>query len=331
MGQSSDLEAKRRKGHTRRGDRAYAALDLGSNNCRLLVARPVPAGFHIVDSFSRIVRLGEGVAASGRLQPAAMERALAALKVCAGKMRLWRLAGQRCIATQACRGAENGEAFLERVAEETGLVFTVISPREEAELSVLGCKSLIDPDAEAVLIVDVGGGSTELSWVKPGGELAAWTSLPIGVVALAEKYGDGADATDSYAGAIDAIRKTIASFNGADSLRPIFQRGAGQLIGTSGTVTSLAGVSLNLPRYRRDAVDGIWLDVESARGAAQHLRSLGRDGRARHGCIGPDRADLVVPGAAILEALFAEWPVKRVRVADRGLREGVLLNLMGRA
>ncbi|MEJ0023567.1 MAG: Ppx/GppA phosphatase family protein [Alphaproteobacteria bacterium] len=328
MGHGPDFEAKRRKGHTRRGDRAYAALDLGSNNCRLLVARPAQTGFQIVDSFSRIVRLGEGVATNGKLAPAAMERALAALKICASKMRVWRLAGQRCIATQACRAAENGEAFLGRVTEETGLIFTVISPREEAELSVLGC---IDPEAEAALIVDVGGGSTELSWVKPGGDLAAWTSLPIGVVALAEKYGDGADGVEGYADAIDTIRKTIASFSGADSLRPIFQRGAGQLIGTSGTVTSLAGVSLNLPRYRRDAVDGIWLDVESARGAAQHLRALGRDGRAKHGCIGPDRADLVVPGAAILEALFAEWPVKRVRVADRGLREGVLLNLMGRA
>jgi exopolyphosphatase/guanosine-5'-triphosphate,3'-diphosphate pyrophosphatase len=331
MGQSPNFGGQRRKGHTRRVERAYAALDLGSNNCRLLIARPAGEGFQIVDSFSRIVRLGEGVAATGRLSAPAMDRALAALKICAEKMGRWRIAGQRCIATQACRAAENGEAFLARVTEETGLAFTVITPREEAELSVVGCRSLIDPAAEAVLIVDVGGGSTELSWVKAGGALAAWTSLPVGVVALAEKYGDAADNCDGYAGVIEAIRETIAGFNGADSLRPVFQRGAGQLIGTSGAVTSLAGVSLDLPYYRRDAVDGIWLDVESARGAARRLRMLGREGRARHGCIGPDRADLVVPGAAILEAVFAEWPVQRVRVADRGLREGVLLNLMGRA
>lgn len=328
MGQGVNPPQQRRKGHNRP---VYAALDLGSNNCRLLIARPSAGGFQIVDSFSRIVRLGEGVAGSGRLSSAAMDRALSALNVCAQKMGQWRVAGQRCIATQACRAAENGADFLARVVRETGLEFAIITAREEAELSVLGCRSLIDPAAEAALIVDVGGGSTELSWVKADGGLAAWTSLPIGVVALAEAYGDSADHREGYDGVVKAIRRVIAGFSGADALRPVFQRGAGQLIGTSGTVTSLAGVSLNLPRYRRDAVDGIWLDVESARGAARHLRSLGRDGRARHGCIGPDRADLVVPGAAILEALFAEWPVSRVRVADRGLREGVLLTLMGRA
>jgi exopolyphosphatase / guanosine-5'-triphosphate,3'-diphosphate pyrophosphatase len=320
---------KRPKGHRRRGQSVYAALDLGSNNCRLLIARPAGEGFQIVDSFSRIVRLGEGVAATGRLSDSAMERTLAALSVCARKLGEWRLAGQRCIATQACRVAQNGPEFLARVKRETGLAFTVISPREEAELSVLGCRELIDPAAQTALIVDVGGGSTELSWIDVADRrLRAWTSLPFGVVTLAETYGDRADEPQIYEAMVSSVRERVSAFVEADAMRPIFQAGAGQMVGTSGAVTSLAGVSLNLPRYRRDAVDGIWLDVEHARNAASHLRAIGREGRARHGCIGPDRADLVVPGAAILEALFTEWPVSRVRVADRGLREGVLMNLM---
>jgi exopolyphosphatase / guanosine-5'-triphosphate,3'-diphosphate pyrophosphatase len=312
-----------------RGGKAYAALDLGTNNCRLLVARRGGDSFVVVDSFSRIVRLGEGLAASGRLGDAAMERALGALKICARKLADWRIEGQRCIATQACRIAANGEEFLSRVARETGLRLSVISPREEAELAVLGCGGLIDPTAEAALIVDIGGGSTELSWVEASTQrILAWTSLPFGVVTLAERHGDEADADQVYRAMIADVREAVRPFRDADALRAVFAAGKGHLLGTSGAVTSLAAVNMGLSRYRRSAVDGVWLSADDARRTAETLRLAGRQARARNGCIGPDRADLVVPGAAILEALLAEWPASRVRVADRGLREGMLISLM---
>lgn len=313
----------------RSSEKAYAALDLGTNNCRLLVAQRSGDGFTVVDSFSRIVRLGEGLEASGRLSEAAMARAISALRVCASKLSSWRIEKQRCIATQACRVAANGAEFLERVKKEAGITLSVISPREEAELSVLGCSALIDPEVDTALIVDIGGGSTELSWVDAKTRaINAWISLPFGVVTLAERHGDSADDSAIYAGMIAAIRDQIQPFRDADALRESFAADRAHFLGTSGAVTSLAAVNLGLTRYRRSTVDGVWMSVDQVKDTAKRLRLAGREGRAGNGCIGPDRADLVVPGAAILEALFAEWPASRVRVADRGLREGVLTTLM---
>jgi exopolyphosphatase/guanosine-5'-triphosphate,3'-diphosphate pyrophosphatase len=317
----------RRRGS--RGRAVYAALDLGTNNCRLLIAEPAARGFMVVDSFSRIVRLGEGLQANGRLSDAAMNRAIEALAFCAAKIGSWPVVRQRCIATQACRAAMNGADFIEDVRRVTGLCLSVISPREEAELAVLGCAALIDPRAEMALIVDIGGGSTELSWVDARTRrILAWTSLPFGVVTLAERHGADLDSQECYAALVREVRGAIAAYTGADHLRTVFTRGAAHLIGTSGAVTSLAGVMLGLRRYRRSLVDGVWMSVAATRATAERLRRAGPEERARNGCIGAARADLVCPGAAILEALFAEWPAESIRVADRGLREGVLLSLM---
>lgn len=316
----------------RKGRRAFAAVDLGTNNCRLLIAEPHGAGFRVLDGFSRIVRLGEGLAAASALSEAAMERTTQALRQCAKKMADWPIVAQRCIATQACRTAANGAAFLAQVERDTGLEFSVISPREEAELAVLGCAALIDREAEAALVIDIGGGSTELCWVDAGsGRIAAWTSLPVGVVTLAERFGDGVDQDETYAAVVGDLRERIAAFAEAGPMRAAFEQGRAHFLGTSGAVTSLAAVMLGLPRYRRRLVDGVWMTVAETRAVADRLRRAGRVKRARNGCIGPDRADLVVPGAAILEALFQEWPAARIRVADRGLREGMLTTLMADA
>jgi exopolyphosphatase/guanosine-5'-triphosphate,3'-diphosphate pyrophosphatase len=315
----------------------YAALDLGTNNCRLLIATPTERGFRIVEAFSRIVRLGEGLTLTGRLQPEAMDRAIKALKICADKIQRRKVVRLRAVTTQACRAAENGAEFVARVEAETGLRLTVISASEEARLSVAGCANLIDRDAAAALVIDVGGGSTELSWVEmrepaPGRrrtDIRAWMSAPIGVVSLAERFPEPETGTEAWFKAMVAcVRAELDGFRSADALRPAFDSGQAHLVGTSGAITSLAGLHLNLTRYERSKVDGLWLTRADCDAAARRLLELGPAGRAAEPCIGRDRADLVLAGAAILQAVQEVWPCERVRVADRGLREGMLMSLM---
>jgi exopolyphosphatase / guanosine-5'-triphosphate,3'-diphosphate pyrophosphatase len=321
----------------------FGALDLGTNNCRLLIATPAGRSFRVVEAYSRIVRLGEGLSQTGRLSEAAMDRALSALKVSAEKVRRRRVGKLKAIATQACRSAENGAEFVARVAAETGLQLQIISPREEAQLSVAGCLNLLDRNTDAALVVDVGGGSTELSWVDLSGELdtdvarfsagrlpiKAWLSIPIGVVTLAERFPEGEQATDAWFRAmVETVKAELAAFRRADPMRPLFDAGRAHLIGTSGAITSLAGMHLGLQRYDRSRVDGIWMNRDQCEEAARSLLALTPSERARQPCIGPDRADLVLAGAAILQAVQELWPCTRVRVADRGLREGILMSLI---
>jgi len=325
-----------RSGPGRAGEQAcYAALDLGTNNCRLLIAAPAREGFRVVEAFSRIVRLGDGLSRTGRLDAAAMERAMAALAICADKIRRRRPLRIRAVATQACRIAENGPEFVKRVALETGIQLAVITPREEAKLSVAGCLNLLDRSEDAALVVDVGGGSTELSWVdlrasnQDGAAIGAWLSIPAGVVTLAERFPEGSASSEVwYQAMVDFIRAEIEAFPQAERFRSVFQDGRAHLIGTSGAITSLAGLHLGLKRYERSRVDGLWLTDADCDAAAQRLIALGPAGRAAEPCIGPDRADLVIAGAAILRAVQETWPCVRVRVADRGLREGILLSMM---
>ena len=323
----------------------YAALDLGTNNCRLLIATAVgdhgQGGFRVVESFSRIVRLGEGLTHTGRLDPVAMERALAALQICADKIRRRRAVKVSAVATQACRGAENGAAFIEEAQRRTGLALRVIDPSEEAHLSVAGCLNLLDRSAQAALVMDVGGGSTELSWVdvaawKNSGHdgpppVRSWLSVPLGVVTLAERFPEPAPEAERegwFRAMVDHVKTALEAFPEGEALRAIFEEGHAHLVGTSGAITSLAGLHLNLPRYDRGKVDGLWLTAADCAAAAGRLLAVDVSGRAKEPCIGPDRADLVLAGAAILQAVQETWPCERVRVADRGLREGLLMALM---
>ena len=338
---------ERDRGESEGSQPCYGALDLGTNNCRLLIATPHGRSFRIVEAYSRIVRLGEGLGASGRLSEQAMDRALAALKVSAEKVRRRKVVKLKAIATQACRSAENGEAFIQRVADETGLHLQIISPREEAQLSVAGCLNLLDKSADAALVVDVGGGSTELSWVDLTADglngdigefsasrlpIKAWVSIPLGVVTLAESFPEGEVATDAWFRAmVDRVKQDLTAFQKAEPMRPIFDEGRAHLIGTSGAITSLAGMHLGLRRYERSRVDGLWMTRDQCDAAARLLLDLSAAERAEQPCIGPDRADLVLAGAAILQAVQEVWPCTRVRVADRGLREGMLMTLMSEA
>ena len=319
-----------------RRPRAYGALDLGTNNCRLLIARPSPDGFTVVDAYSRVVRLGEGLMEAGRLSDAAMDRTLAALAACAEKLARRDVRLTRNVATEACRRASNGLAFVERVYDHTGIALDVISAAEEARLAVLGCHVLIDADGPPALVFDIGGGSTELMLVAPSGigdappAIIDWVSMPWGVVSLAEtepQWAGAADRVEAYERMRDEIWPWLDRF-----AQKLAAHGVNdvQLLGTSGTITTLASVQLGLPGYDRRRVDGCAVSTQDL---AVLCRSIGLASvaeRARIACVGPDRAELIVAGCAILEAILTRWPGGQVRVADRGIREGILRTLMMR-
>ncbi len=317
---------------------AYAALDLGTNNCRLLVAVPQqPGRFKVVDAFSRIVRLGEGLAATGRLSDKAMDRSVEALKSCALKLNGRNVRGVRLIATEACRRAQNGEEFLQRVEEEAGLKLEIIDRETEAKLAVAGCASLVDRKAKGVVLFDIGGGSSELALLDLRGRkhydlsrtMVSWTSLPLGVVTLSEKYGGGKQVTRPvFEAMVNEVEELLNGFEGRSALEEASSQGEIHLLGTSGTVTTLAGIHLKLPKYDRRQVDGVWMGSTDVTAMIDALVDMSFEERVESPCIGHDRADLVLAGCAILMAIQNLWPCPRLRVADRGLREGLLTEMM---
>jgi exopolyphosphatase/guanosine-5'-triphosphate,3'-diphosphate pyrophosphatase len=320
-------------------DPLYAALDLGTNNCRLLVATPRDYGFRVVDAFSRIVRLGEGIGANSRLGEEAMVRAIEALGVCASKLTDRNVRRTRLIATEACRTANNGAEFIQRVRVETGLSLEVVSRETEARLAVAGCASLVDPNATGVLLFDIGGGSSELVWIDltpaPDGRrrrmadrIRTWMSLPVGVVSISERHGGRHVGPGIFADMVAEVAAMLADFPQVEELDRAVADGGIHMLGTSGTVTTLAGVHLGLPRYDRRRVDGTWLAGGVVADLIETLVGMDYDTRIANPCIGRERADLVLAGCAILEAIRRRWPCDRLRVADRGLREGMLVELM---
>ncbi len=309
----------------------YAALDLGTNNCRLLIACPTGDSFRVVDSFSRIIRLGEGISATGCISDAAIERAIAALSICRDKIQSKKAKRLRLIATEACRAASNADGFMDRVAAETGIRLEVINRETEAALAVTGCSPLLDVKGRGAILFDIGGGSTELVRIERDPEqenavprIKAWMSIPLGVVSLAEGFG-GRDVTpQSYADMVAEVVQHIAPFaaeHGADL-------DGMHLLGTSGTVTTLAGVHLKLPRYDRRRIDGVWMSDADLTATIARLLCMTYQERADNNCISIERADLVLAGCAILDAIRSAFPLPRLRVADRGLREGMLVEMM---
>ncbi len=336
-GQQPDRQgAYPRYGHGAAQRQAYAAIDLGTNNCRLLIARPQGENFVVVDAFSRVVRLGEGLAQTGRLSDEAMDRALVALAVCAEKLKKRNVQLARSVATEACRRAENGAEFIERVKRETGIHLDVITAREEARLAVLGCHILLESGEGPAMIFDIGGGSTELVMIESTPtvpRILDWQSVPWGVVSLTESCGeeptDARGRAEHYAKMRSLVRESFSDF--AERISPMREKGPIpelRLLGTSGTVTTLASLHLELEHYSRSAVDGLILPAEAMRNISASLSTMTPEERRAQPCIGTERSDLVVAGCAILETILDLWPADRLGVADRGIREGILRSLM---
>jgi exopolyphosphatase/guanosine-5'-triphosphate,3'-diphosphate pyrophosphatase len=317
--------------------RLYAAVDLGTNNCRLLIVeRSGGLGFRVRDSFSRIVRLGEGLEASGELSEDAMARTIAALRIAASKIRRANVVRLRCVATEACRGASNGAAFIQRVRKETGLRMEIIDGQAEAELAAIGCGSLFDENVDDIILYDIGGGSTEISRMSRQNstspqnndffKLVDSDSVPLGVVRLSERHAGPGPHEHGYEGMLQESETRLKAF--MDRQSDMTDMSRVQIIGTSGTVTTLAAVQLGLARYDRNVVDGCTITAENVTEVIGNLRQMSRDQLAENPCIGVQRADLVLSGCAVLEAIHTRWPVAKVSVADRGLREGLLLRMI---
>jgi len=326
----------------------YAALDLGTNSCRMLVAQPKGNQFHVVDSFSKSVQLGHGLERSGRLSRASMARTVQALHICRKKLEKHNVKRMRLVATEACRRAENGDAFLAYVQRETGLRLDIIRPQEEAQLAVVSCAPLVSTKTEQLLVIDIGGGSTELVWIDltnvpkldrpkaimrlhqgfkpadspfPHAKVVDWISVPLGVATLRDQFSDVEDDAGRFALMSWFFEENLASFTPYDEIQA---KEGFQIIGTSGTVTTVAASFLGLKRYDRNKVDGLRMTSDQIDTVIREYLALGPEGRRTDPRIGRDRHALIMSGAAILQALLRVWPTDRLSVADRGLREGLL-------
>lgn len=307
----------------------FAALDLGTNNCRLLIASPKNGGIRVFDSFSRVVRLGEGVSNTGVLSDEAMERTLIALRACQRKLERYELAGYRFVATEACRRAENGMDFLALVTAETGMKIDIITTEDEATLAFAGCASLLTGDAKQAVVFDIGGGSTELMWVdiENGKTISDWLSVGFGVMNLSDKFGGANLADIAFYDMVEALRSRLKEFDKINQITEAIKRGTVQLLSTSGTATTLAAIHLDLPRYERNRIDGITLGVSDIRAVIQKLLNMRPSERFNQPCIGAERADFILSGCAIFEAIGGMWQTENITIADRGVREGIILSL----
>lgn len=341
--------------HSHDKEPVYAALDLGTNNCRLLIASGQHASegqalarpaIKVFDSFSRIVRLGEGVSASGLLSDDAMERTMLALKACQKKLSKYAITASRFVATEACRRASNGQQFLNNVRDETGLVVDIISSEEEARLAFLGCSSLLTEGSKRAIVFDIGGGSTELMWIdvdrirqnaQIGRDLELdsitdWLSIGFGVMNLADKFGGSDFAEMAFSDMVEVLLERLRPFDEANRISETIatksQELPVQLLSTSGTVTTLAAIHMELPRYDRSRIDGITLSMSDIRATVRKLLAMRPSERFNHPCIGPDRSDFIISGCAIFEAISSLWPTLSITIADRGVREGIILSLM---
>lgn len=317
-----------------------AAIDLGTTSCRLLVARPEGTSFRVIDSFSRVVRLGEGIQANNRLQPGAIARTIDALKICRDKIAKNNVSKIRAVTTEACRRAENSEDLLNLARAQLNIDIEVITPLEEARLALSGCAAILDPQIPYAVAFDIGGGSTEIIWLKlmpspknrrsriPIVQVIDCASLPFGVVTLSEIYGTRFTEFGIYQDLRQKVASEVSRFSIKNNIQTFIENGQVQMAGTSGTITTIGAIHLELPKYDRRFIDGLFLQLSDIHKVCGNLLKMTPLERSHSACIGPGRADLVLMGTAILEGICDVWALPYLRVADRGVREGILMDLL---
>lgn len=317
-----------------------AAIDLGTNSCRLLVARVEGQTFRVIDSFSRVVRLGEGLQATNLLTEDAIDRTVEALKICKTKITQNNVEIVRAVTTEACRRAGNSDILVQRVLNETGITLEVITPNEEGRLALSGCAGIINSRIPYAIAFDIGGGSTEIMWLRineprrlhrrryPIIEVLDCISLPYGVVTLSDYYKTTPGDKSVYHDIRKEISARLIDFSHQNGIYNQLEKRRMQMIGTSGTVTTLAAINMGLEKYDRRLIDGVFLEVHDIHNICKTIVDMSLEERSLHPCIGTGRSDLVIMGTAILEGICDTWPVQKLRVADRGVREGILIELV---
>ena len=306
---------------------ALATVDLGTNTVRLLVVEPAGATWRTLAQTQRVTRLGEGQGATGRLAPEPMRRTAAAVAEFSRAARALGADRVRIVATSAVREAVNREEFVAHLERESGERVEVVSGEEEARLTLKGVASGLPLLGGAFVLFDIGGGSTEFVLARDGAPAAA-VSLRLGVVTLQEEWGEpGPVRWDRFARLREHVERRLA----VEVPATIAGAAAAELVGTAGTVTTLAALDLGLRAYDPAAVHGHRLDRAAVERQLARLGALDVEARALLPCLEPGRADVIIPGIAICLAAMARLGRDSVVVSDRGLREGILCELLGTA
>jgi len=302
-----------------------ATIDVGSNTVRLLVADAGEASaWRVLDEAQQVTRLGEGLAAAGVLGEAPAARTLAVVRAYAERGRRAGAARVRIVATSAVREAANGRAFAATIERATGVALRVVSGEEEARLTLLGVRRGLGDPAGALVVCDIGGGSTEYILAE-GARVRALASLRLGVVPLAERFAFP-EAVDRAR--YDALRAEVRGRLERELPTPFRGARGARLVGTAGTVTTLAALDLGLARYDAARVQGHRLGRAAVEAQLRRLGALPVAARGALPCLEPGRADLIVPGVAIVQATLDCLGAEALTVSDWGLREGILLDAL---
>lgn len=309
----------------RSGARRVGSIDAGTNTFRLLIAElEGPDRFLPLHVSRDIIRLGRGFRARGMISEEAARRALSTLQGYAATLREYGAQEVRAVATSVCREASNGPAFLDRVRAETGIPLEAIVAAEEARLALKGALTVVSADGGPLLLVDIGGGSTEFVLARRD-RPADPISLPLGVVHLTEEFLRHDPPAPAEMAALQAhLDRALAA--GLAAYRPLLGQPGLTLVGTAGTITTLAAMELGLEVYDPARVNHLRLSRAALSRLLGALTPLPARERLRIRPLEPGREDVIVAGALILAQVMEWFQVPEVVVSDGGLLEGLILD-----
>ena len=297
----------------------FAAIDLGSTNCRLVIVDIIEDKYKIICSFSEILNLGRNLSFSNEFNDEIIEKTIEIFKIISQKLKYYNVLSYRCVATEACRQSINSDELVKRIHERTNIEIEIIPSKEEARLCLKSCLNHNVNLNDFNLVFDIGGGSTEIIIFDSiySNKDFDFLSIPIGVINFSEKV--SLFKTEKVLGQLE---KQMMFFSKKKKIHnePI------SIIGSCGTVTTLCAIHLKLNYYQKSLVDNTLLEIEDLKQTCNFVKRLSSEEKEKHPCIGPQRINLLDNGILILEKILESWPVKRILVSDRGLREGIILD-----